>query len=135
MIRTALKSAFVAAVLSTATLAAPAHAGGSLSIDLRPANADQDRAMRTGLAIYSLVKSVKGGGAVIQNGNGNAAGIAQHGRGNFGVVQQKGNGHDGSVSQHGNGNAYGLFQFGRNTGAHIAQRGNGGTGMTFQYGW
>ncbi|MEO3385475.1 curlin [Mesorhizobium sp. CAU 1741] len=135
MTRKPLAAALTAIILATSALAAPAQAGGSLSINLQPTNADQERAMRAGLAIYSIVNSVKSGAAVRQNGHGNSAGVAQDGRGNFGVVHQDGNGHQGTVSQRGNGNAYGLFQFGRNTSGHVAQNGNGRTGATFQFGW
>lgn len=139
MIRTAatpLKAALVATLLATATLTAPAaQAGGFVSINLQPRNADEDRAMRTGLALYSLFNNVKGSGSITQKGSGNAAGIAQDGRGNFGVVHQKGKGHNGTVTQTGNNNSYGLFQFGRNTNGHAVQNGHGGTGATFQFGW
>ena len=129
---------FVAALLATtigaAPFAAPAMAGGSISLSLAPANAKQEQAMKTGLAIYGIVNAVKDG-SIKQKGNNNAAGLAQYGSGNFGVVHQDGNGHSGSLVQNGNGNAYGLFQFGKGTDAHVVQNGNGGTGATFAFGW
>lgn len=137
MIRTAsaaLKSTLVAAVLATATFAAPAQAGGVLSVSLAPRNADEDRAMRAGLAIYAIANGIRNGG-IRQSGTGNSAGLAQNGSGNLGVVHQNGNGHNGTLSQTGNHNAHGLFQFGRNTSGHVAASGNGGTGATFQFGW
>jgi len=133
--RKAIATALAAAVLGTAAFAAPAHAGGSLSFNLQPRNAQEDRAMRTGFAVYSIVNAVKSGGTIRQTGSGNAAGLAQNGRGNFGVVHQEGSGHNGTLSQTGNGNSYGLFQFGRNTSSNVTQNGNGGTGATFQFGW
>lgn len=131
--RKALATALTALVVSTAALAAPAHAG-SVSINLQPRNADEDRAMRAGLGIYALVNAVQNG-SIRQIGSGNSAGLAQNGSGNLGIVHQEGNGHSGTLAQNGNGNSYGLFQFGRNTSKHVTQNGNGGTGATFQFGW
>lgn len=133
-IRKAFATALTAIVVGSAAFAAPAHAGGTFSINLQPRNTDEDRAMRAGLAIYSIVNSVQNGG-IRQNGNGNSAGLAQNGSRNFGVVHQQGDGHNGTLTQNGNGNSYGLFQFGRNTSGHVTQTGHGGTGATFQFGW
>ena len=133
--RNSLAAVLASVVLATAAFSAPAHAGGSIGISLQPRNADEERAMRAGLAIYSIVNAVKGSGSIRQNGNGNAAGLAQNGGGNFGVVHQKGDGHNGTLTQNGHGNSYGLFQFGRNTNGHVTQTGNGRTGATFQFGW
>lgn len=134
--RKTLTAALAATVLGVGALtAAPAHASGSISVHVQPRNADEERAMRAGFAIYSIVNAVQNGASIRQNGNGNAAGLAQHGRGNQGLVHQHGNGHNGTITQNGNNNAYGLFQFGRNTNGHVTQNGNGGTGATFQFGW
>lgn len=130
---TALKSAFVATLLAASSFAAPAQAGGFLSVSLQPRNADEERAMRAGLAIYSIVNGVKSG-SIKQIGSGNSAGLAQNGTGNLGVVHQNGSGHNGTLTQNGNGNAHGLFQFGKNTNGHVVQNG-GGTGATVQWGW
>ena len=136
MLRTATRTAAAAlATLAIVGAAAPAHAGGSFSIHVQPRNADEERAMRAGFAIYSIANAVKSGGTIRQNGHGNAAGLAQNGHGNFGVVHQEGSGHEGTLSQNGHGNSYGLFQFGRNTSGHVTQNGNRGTGATFQFGW
>lgn len=138
MIRTPLRTAMAglaATMLASAALTAPAQAGGSISFSVNPRNADEERALRAGLAIYSIVNSVKGGASIKQIGSGNAAGVAQHGKGNLGVVHQEGKGHNGTVTQNGNGNAYGLFQFGKNANGHASQNGNGRTGATFQFGW
>ncbi len=135
MTKTANALATILVVLSIgAVTAAPAAAGGSVSISLAPANAKQDRAMRAGLGIYALYNGIKNGG-IRQKGVNNSAGLAQSGSGNLGVVHQKGNGHNGTLQQNGNGNSHGLFQFGRNTNGHVVQNGNGGTGATFQFGW
>lgn len=137
MTRTVLKSVMaglIAATVGSTAFVAPASASGQVSITVRPQNADQDRAMRTGLAIYSIVNQVKGGAAVRQKGKNNSAGIAQNGKGNLGIVHQEGKGHNGTLTQNGNGNAHGLFQFGKNTNGHVTQNG-GGTGATFQFGW
>lgn len=123
-----------ALVLST-LVAVPAHAGGSVSFEITPKNADEETAIRVGLAFYAIAKAIESDAAVIQNGNGNAAGIGQFGDGNFGVIEQQGDGHDASLVQNGNGNAYGVFQFGEGGSAHVAQNGDGGAGLLFQVGW
>ncbi len=133
--RSTLKAALAAATLGFATIAAPAHAGGSVSVTVAPTNADEAQAMRAGLAIYSVVNGFSGGSGIRQVGFGNAAGLAQNGGGNVGIVHQQGSGHNGTLSQNGSGNAHGLFQFGRNTDSHVARNGNGGTGATFVFGW
>ena len=124
-----------AAMIATFMAAAPASAGGQIQINVAPQNADQDKAMRTGLALYSIVQGIKAQGGITQNGNGNKAGVAQMGTGNQGIIHQEGDGHNGNVQQAGNNNAYGLFQFGKNTNSHVGQSGNGGTGATFVFGW
>src|SRR5690606_27652001 len=124
----------LAALIGTAAFIGPAAAGGSISVSLAPGNAKEEQVMKTGLAIYGIVNAVKSG-SIKQNGNGNAAGLAQLGSGNFGVVHQEGDGHNGTLVQNGNGNAYGIFQFGKNTNANVVQNGNGGTGATFAFGW
>jgi len=129
-----LIAAALVATIGSATFAAPASAGGSISINVTPKNAKEEQAMKAGLAIYGIVNAVKGG-SIKQLGNGNAAGLAQFGSGNFGVVHQEGDGHNGTLTQNGNGNAYGIFQFGKGTDAHVTQNGNGGTGATFAFGW
>jgi hypothetical protein len=124
----------LAAAIGTAALTTPASAGGSISINVAPKNAQEEQAIKTGLAIYGIVNAVKGG-SIKQLGANNAAGLAQLGSGNFGVVHQEGSGHNGTLVQNGNDNAYGIFQFGKNTDAHVAQNGDGGTGATFSFGW
>jgi hypothetical protein len=129
----------IAAALAVVTLggavATPASANGSISFNLAPRNAQEDHAMRTGFALYSIYNQVRNGASIRQQGNGNSAGLAQNGRGNTGLVHQRGNGHTGTLQQNGNSNAYGLFQFGRNTTSNITQNGNGTTGATIQFGW
>lgn len=122
--------------LTTAAMlpAAPAEAGGSLSISIAPGSSEAAEAMRLGLGIYALTQGARNG-HISQNGTGNSAGVAQAGGGNVGIVHQDGHGHNGTVTQNGNGNAYGLFQFGRGTSGHVNQSGNGNAGMTFQFGW
>lgn len=126
---------FAALAIGSAGMTAPAAAGGQLSINLAPANAQQAQAMQNGFAIYSIYNDIRSGASIRQRGNGNAAGIGQNGRGNTGIVHQRGNGHNATLQQNGNGNAYGIFQFGRNTNANVAQNGNGRTGATIQFGW
>lgn len=133
MTRKTLTAALAAAMIGTASLAAPAMAG-QVSINLTPADAEQEKAMRFGLGMYALVNGIKNGG-IKQNGSGNAAGLAQNGSGNLGVVHQEGDGHNGTLEQNGNNNACGLFQFGKNTDGHVQQNGDGGTCATVQFGW
>ncbi|MTJ05049.1 MAG: curlin [Sediminimonas qiaohouensis] len=127
--------AFAAGLALPGGLTAPAQAGGNLSVELTPRNAEEERAMRVGLGIYAVVQNAKQAANVNQRGNGNAAAIGQRGNGNYGAVHQEGDGHDASLRQSGNGNAYGIFQFGDGASGHVNQRGNGGTGMLIQYGW
>ena len=129
-----LKTIAASAVIAMAALAAPAQAGGSISIGIEPTSQEQADAMRAGLQIYSLVKGAQSGGLIEQLGNGNSAGLAQLGSGNVGVVHQDGDGHNGTITQNGNGNSHGLFQFGKNTNGHVTQHG-GDSGLTFQFGW
>lgn len=131
IVRNAIATALVATSLGAA---APAFAGGSISISYNPTNPQHSQALNTGLRIYGLVNAIQNGG-ITQNGSSNLAGLAQYGSGNFGVVHQQGNNHQGTVTQHGNGNAYGLFQFGQGTNANVSQYGNGQSGATFQFGW
>ncbi|MBO6719963.1 MAG: curlin [Rhizobiaceae bacterium] len=134
MTRKTLTAALAAAMIGTASLTVPATAGGQISINLAPANAEQEQAMRVGLGMYALFHGIQNGG-ITQNGSGNAAGLMQNGSGNLGVVHQEGSGHNGTLQQNGNGNACGLFQFGQNTNGHVQQNGNGGTCATLQFGW
>ena len=127
--------ALVSGLALSGGAAAPALAGGSLSVELTPRNADEARAMRAGLGIYALVQGAKKSADVTQRGNRNAAAIGQRGNGHYGAVHQEGNDHDASLRQSGNGNAYGIFQFGNGARGHATQRGNGATGMLIQYGW
>lgn len=130
--KTALAVAALAAGLG---IAAPAHAGGQVAFTVSPTSAQEAQAMRTGLAIYSIVNGFSSGSGIKQVGFGNAAGLAQNGGGNVGVVHQQGSGHNGTLTQNGNGNAHGLFQFGNNSNGHVVQNGNGDTGATFVFGW
>ncbi|MEX0956882.1 MAG: curlin [Rhizobiaceae bacterium] len=133
MTRKTLTAALAAMMISTASLTVPAMAG-QVSINLTPADADQEKAMRVGLGMYALFNGIKNGG-ITQNGTGNSAGLAQNGSGNLGVVHQEGEGHNGTLQQNGNNNACGLFQFGKNTNGHVEQNGDGGTCATVQIGW
>lgn len=125
----------LAAAIGLATPSVPASAGGSIGISIAPGTAEADRALRTGLQIYSLFNAARGNALVRQNGRRNQAGIAQAGRGNYGLVHQDGTGHSGTLAQNGDRNAYGLFQFGRDTRANVTQTGHGRSGATFLFGW
>lgn len=135
MPRTRLIATVLTAAIAAASLTAPAHAGGSISIGIQPGSAKAERAMRAGFGLYSLVNGISSGASIRQLGTGNSGGIAQNGGGNRGIVHQEGSGHTGTLEQNGNNNAYGLFQFGRGTNAGIVQNGYGGTGATVVYGW
>ena len=126
-------SIIVAAV--AACLAAPALAGGSVSLSINAANSRDAQALRAGLVLYGIVQDIQSNGHVTQRGLGNAAALAQSGGGHLGVIHQDGFGHDGSLTQVGRGNAFGLFQFGRDTSGHVVQTGRGQSGVTIQYGW
>ena len=130
-----LMASLVAATLGSVALTNPAAAGGSISFDIAPTNAQDAQALKAGLQIYSIVNAVQNGASIKQIGMNNLAGIGQAGSGNLGIVHQKGNGHSGTLLQNGNNNAYGIFQFGENTNANVVQNGNGDAGATFQFGW
>ncbi|WP_296762823.1 hypothetical protein [Sediminimonas sp.] len=120
--------------LSTA-MAAPASAGGSISLEIEPRNADERRAMRAGLTLYALARHMEGDAVIRQRGDGNAAGIAQRGRGGLGIIEQDGDGHTATLSQNGDGQMYGIFQTGDGTTGHVGQRRDGDTGILIQHGW
>lgn len=129
-------TALIIATLGAATLAAPAHAAGQISINYTPTNAKQQKALGVGLQLYSIFKGMSAtGGNVSQNGFGNSAGIGQFGSGNHGVIVQNGNGHNGTVQQTGNNNSCGLFQFGQNTNGSCANSGNGQSSLTTVFGF
>jgi len=137
MTRTMLKilsATLLAGGIGQATLSTPAYAGGRISVNIAPDNAEDADLFSTGLRAYSLYRGFRDAD-IRQLGRGNLAGIAQYGRGNLGVIEQRGNGHSASLRQNGNDNAYGIFQFGRNTSTDVVQDGNGGSGATFSYGW
>jgi len=119
--------------LSTA-LAVPALAGGVISFEVNPTNADEANAIRTGLALYNIVNDIQTNGHITQNGINNMAALGQSGNGNVGVIRQEGNNHNASLNQNGNGNAYGIFQVGNGASGYVNQVGNGGTGLLFQIG-
>ncbi|MCP5039004.1 MAG: curlin [Rhodobacteraceae bacterium] len=125
---------FILSATLAAFTALPALAGGSISIEIAPSNTDEANAIRAGLAIYSIAQALEGDANILQNGNGNGAGIGQFGDGNFGVIQQEGDGHNATLAQNGDNNAFGVFQFGEGTDAAVAQSG-GGTGLLFQFGF
>jgi hypothetical protein len=128
-----LTASLLAATIASAALAAPAHAG-QISIHLDPKNAKQENALKAGLTIYAIVNAVQDG-SIKQNGNDNAAGLAQFGQGNLGVVHQEGDNHTGTLTQNGNNNMCGLFQFGEGTNADVVQNGNGEACATVTFGW
>jgi hypothetical protein len=125
-----------AALIVSASLAAPAMAGSQFSINFTPTDPDQQQMLGAGLQIYSLVKGLSANGAnVSQNGDNNAAGFNQNGWGNNGLIVQDGNGHEGEVYQSGNGNNCGLFQFGHSSHGQCAQNGNGQSSLVTVFGF
>ena len=132
-LKTMMASLFAAAIAAAASVT-PVNAGGSISLHLEPKNAKQEQAMRTGLTIYAIINAVQNA-SIKQNGNNNAAGLAQIGPGNLGIIHQEGDDHTGTLVQNGDNNACGLFQFGKGTDADVAQSGNGETCATVTLGW
>jgi hypothetical protein len=132
---TALAAAALIAVvgITSLPLATPAEAG-QVTFKIKPKGRDA-RALRTGLALFGAIQSMKNKARVIQNGNGNAGGIAQNGSGNGALLVQEGNGHTGTITQNGNGNGCALIQFGKNTNGSCNQNGNGQFGLILQGGW
>ena len=132
---TALTAALLATTIGFGTVAAPVAAeAGQVTFHIRPHGKDA-RALRTGLAIFSLIQGAQNRAKVQQNGDNNAAGIAQNGSGNGALLVQDGSGHTGTITQNGNNNNCGLFQFGKNTSGGCSQTGNGGLDLVLQGGW
>ena len=133
---TTFVAAIAAAVIGTASLAAPAMAAGQVSISFTPTDPDQQQALGAGLQIFSLMQGLSASGAnASQHGNFNSAGFNQNGWGNHGLIVQEGNGHQGSIEQNGNNNNCGLFQFGENTNGQCNQNGNGGSSIVGVFGF
>ncbi len=132
---TALSVALLAATIGLTSLpmATPAEAG-QVTFHVKPRGKDA-RALRTGLAIYSIFQGLQNRARVSQNGNNNAAGVAQNGQGNGALLVQDGSGHTGTITQNGNGNGCALLQFGKNTNGSCNQNGNGGLDLILQGGW
>ncbi len=130
-----MKRFILSASLALAALSAtPSYAGGSISIEITPQNAQEERDMRIGLGLISLALALNGQANVAQNGAGNAAGIGQQGGDDFGLIVQDGNNNTGTLAQGSGSNAYGVFQFGEGNNAAVAQSG-GETGILVQFGW
>lgn len=126
--------ALLAGSIGQAALSLPAYAGGRISVNFAPANAEDAGIFATGLRFYSLYRGLRDGD-IRQSGHGNIAGLAQNGRGNLGIIQQRGNGHSATLQQNGNDNTYGIFQYGKQTSTDVVQDGDSGSGATFSYGW
>ena len=132
---TTLTAALIAASIGFATVAAPVAAeAGQITFHVRPRGKDA-RLLSQGLQLYSLFQGIKNRAKVVQNGNGNAAGISQNGSGNGALLVQNGDGQTGTITQNGNGNGCGLFQFGKKTSGSCTQNGNGNLDLVFQGGW
>ena len=134
---------FVSVALLAATMpflapAAPAEAGGRIGFTVTP-KGEEAEALRTGLAVYSAVRSLRKAkrnrAKVEQYGKGNGAAVAQRGENNWARVVQRGRGNSGSISQDGNDNAFALIQFGKRNDTHVSQNGNSNAGARFEYGW
>jgi hypothetical protein len=136
MTRKTIIATVAAMTLSSAVLAGPALAGGSVSFTYTPTNAKDAQMLKMGLSIYSIYQySQANGGGITQKGIMNAAGLGQNGSGNLGVIYQKGNGNTGTLQQNGNNNSYGIFQFGNGGNTAVTQNGNGQSGITIQGSW
>jgi Curlin associated repeat len=130
--------AMLAAAMPFLVSVAPAEAGGRIGFTVSP-KGEEAEALRTGLALYSAVRSIRKGkknqAKVEQYGEGNGAAISQRGENNWGHVFQRGRGNSGSISQNGNDNAFALFQFGKRNSTQVSQNGNGNAGARFEWGW
>ncbi len=132
-----LSVALIAAATPLLTPAPPAQAG-SFGFTITPKDKDA-AALRTGLELYSAVRSIRKGNAnrasTNQRGQDNRAGISQQGTNNRAHVFQRGRGNTGTISQNGNNNAFALVQLGRRNSSHVTQNGNGNAGIRFEWGW
>ena len=124
-----VKSALVAVAVFAAV---PAEAGGSFGVTITAQNGQERRAISRFLQVYAAGSAAA---EVIQRGEGNAAAIAQTGRGNRTVVSQQGSGHSATVTQSGRGNRLGVFQFGTGTAVDVTQSGRRGATLVFSGGW
>ena len=131
----AIATGLMVATIASASLVAPATAGGSFSVTILPAAGEQADAMRAGMQIFQLINAMENGANISQNGLNNSAGIGQNGMGNNGLIYQEGEGHNATLNQTGNNNSYGIFQFGEDTDVDVSQFGNGQTGATFVFGF
>ncbi len=127
-------TAVLLASLGQIALTAPVYAGGSISMDIAPADSEDGGLLSSGLRLYSLYRGFKDG-SIEQMGRNNAAGLGQNGYGNVGIIRQQGNEHRATLQQNGDDNAYGIFQFGRRSDVNVRQNGNHRSGMTLSYGW
>ena len=131
-------AAFAALIGATPVLTAtaPAHAGGSFTVEITPKGKGAQK-LEKGLSIWSRIRErrqARGNNAnVDQRGSNNSAQVGQSGSGNNALVVQRGKGHSADVSQSGNNNALGVFQFGKNTSSSTTQTG-GQSGLIFQFG-
>ncbi|NKB29127.1 MAG: curlin [Rhodobacteraceae bacterium] len=133
--RTIPAALVTATLLATTGFAAPAVAGGQISIAIEPKNEEERQAMRFGLGLYAFAKAIESDAYIEQNGNGNAAGIAQSGNGSFGVIEQDGDGHTATLNQQGDNQAFGIFQIGEGAEGHVDQQIDGDTGLLLQIGF
>lgn len=133
-----LSVALLAAATPFLTPATPAEAGGRVGFTVTPKGQDAE-ALRTGLALYSAVRSIrrskKNRAMIEQYGEGNGAAISQRGENNWGHVVQRGRNNSGSIGQNGNDNAFALVQLGKRNNTHVSQNGNGNAGVRFEWGW
>ncbi len=125
---------FSALTALTALTATPSLAGGSVSVEITPSTPDEELGMRIGLGLLAFAMAQNGDANVVQNGNGNAAGIGQQGGDDFGLIVQDGDNNSAMLDQGAGSNAYGVFQFGEGNDAAVAQSG-GETGILLQFGW
>ncbi len=138
MTRTTFKTVaagFTALMIGSLALAAPAAAGGSISLTYAPHNTKQAMALQASLQVYGIVNALQHGASIKQMGVNNLAGIGQNGFGNLGIIHQEGKGHSATLQQNGNANSYGIFQFGKGGQAQVVQNGNGQAGATLEFGW
>lgn len=125
------KLALACAVALSVLPLAPVQAG-SLSLSLNARNAQEARALRTAVTLYSIHRDIRSGADVRQVGRNHAAAIAQSGGNNRGIIHQRGRNHSANLSQRGGNNAQVILQFGNGAQADVAQHG-GQSGILLQF--
>lgn len=126
-----IKLALVCALALGTVPLAPVQAG-SLSFSLNARNAQEARALRTAVTLYSIHRDIRSGADVRQVGRNHAAGLTQSGGNNRGIIHQRGRNHSANLTQRGGNNAQVILQYGNGAHADVAQHG-GQAGILLQF--